>query len=578
MKINVKALLSLLVCIMLLLSSSFQTFAEKGASKDKSRSFKDVPKGFWAYDDIMWMLDRNIIDGIGDDLFSPNSTVTRSQFAKMMVNTLNLQRYSPDTPSFLDVKKNSWEYSYVEAAKPYLTGFRTSSGDYFKPLQAAVREDMAVALVVALGYHNETVDESILNRFADADQINPNLRKHVALSVKHGLIEGTLQNNKTLFDPLGNLTRAQAAKLLYRAFKSYDEKITYDETKVTYASNTYIRPSVSILSDNRNLFVTWKKIDSPQLAGYKVVVSKNDSSPKYPDNGYLYYLTDKNTTSVIIDNRSTYNGNSDFGQYLVKGHKYYFSVTAVYSDRNVAGNAVRYVYPGNGDEVLYPAPAVYTTIENGNLVVRWNRIASENLKEYRVVISKNNTTPKYPQDGYLYNITDKERTYAVINNSTKYNNGDFGSYLIKGEKYYFSVTAVYKDRNVTGNTLQCLYNGEDNPALFPAPVVSAAYNNDGNLVVEWNKIGSPQLTEYRLVISQNNKIPIYPANGFYNIPYDKSTTSAAVEISKPYMNGDFSALKDGAEYYFSVTAVYNGNKYIAGNAVKVLYLLPPKRQ
>jgi len=177
MKKNIKVFISLFVCIVLLFTSSLPVFASNNNNKNNSRRFKDVQEDYWAYEDIMWMLEKNIIDGIGNGLFNPNNTVTRAEFAKMMVNTLNLQCYSPDTPSFLDVKKSAWEYSYVEAAKPYLTGFRTTNGDYFKPSQAAVREDMAVALVKALGYQNETADESILNRFADAGQISPNLRK-----------------------------------------------------------------------------------------------------------------------------------------------------------------------------------------------------------------------------------------------------------------------------------------------------------------------------------------------------------------------------------------------------------------
>jgi hypothetical protein len=108
----------------------------------------------------------------------------------MMVLTLNLQLYYPGTPSFPDVAKNAWEYPYVKAAKTYLTGFRTFIGDNFKPAQPAVREEMAVALVKTLGYQNETAEETILNRFADTGQISHNLRKYIALSVEHGLVEG----------------------------------------------------------------------------------------------------------------------------------------------------------------------------------------------------------------------------------------------------------------------------------------------------------------------------------------------------------------------------------------------------
>jgi len=156
MKNGIRKLISVVLCFTLLFSVSSLAFAKSAQSN--SKQFKDVKPGHWAYDAIMWMLERSIIDGVGGDRFDPNGIVTRAQFAKMMVNTLNLKKYSPETPSFLDVKKNSWEYPYVESAKPYLTGFRTSSGDYFKPSLAAVREDMAVALVNALGYQGESID------------------------------------------------------------------------------------------------------------------------------------------------------------------------------------------------------------------------------------------------------------------------------------------------------------------------------------------------------------------------------------------------------------------------------------
>lgn len=913
---NLRKLISFAICMILIFSFPLPVLATENNGQN-ANSFKDVQKGYWAYDQIMWMLDRKIINGTGNGYFSPDSTVTRSEFAKMMVLTLNLQLYYPGTPSFLDVAKNAWEYPYVEAAKSYLTGFRTSVGDNFKPAQPAVREDMAVALVKAMGYQNETADETLLSRFADVGQISPNLRKYIALSVKHGLVEGYTQNGQTVFGPQGNLTRAQASTLLYKAFKTNEDKVTYDENKVTYDDNTYMKPNVSVSTENNKLVVRWNKINSAQLKGYMVIVSKNDdtptypdngflyyftdvnvtsavidnsvpysgnsdfgkylekdkkyyisvtaiygdrtiagntvwktypgangpdsyaapavslaiengklavkwtridssrlsgyrivisandSTPTYPDNGYLYYITDRNTTSAVIDNRSAYNGNSDFGQYLSWGRTYYYTVIAVYDDRNVAGNTVQYaypgngneidypvpavytsiengklvlkwnktdsshfvgyritiskndstpnypengflysitdrnttsavidnrsayngnsdfgqyltkdqayyfsvtvvyddrssaanavqcVYPGNGDEYLYPAPVVYTSVENGNLVVRWNRIASDKFEGYRVVISKNKTAPKYPEDGYQYNITDRNKTYAVINNGDKYNGGDFGGYLAKGEKYYFSVTAVYKDRRVAGNAVQCqydggdnpqfyirpslsaseengrlvlrwsridspnlqgyrvvaskndsspnypdngslywitdrsrnyavlesttaytdgdfggylikgekyyfsitavyndknvtsntiryTYNGDDNPALFPTPAVSAVYEG-GNLIVKWNKIESPQLKEYRIVISQNNQTPVYPANGYYNTAIDKSITSAAIDVASSYINGDFKALADGTEYYFSVTAVYNNDKYRPGNAVKVLFVLPPKQ-
>lgn len=572
MRGKMKKIVALFIFATLMFALVFPVNAANYNSLFNSRGFKDVPKGHWAYEEILWMLEKKIIEGKGNNMFKPNDIVTRAEFAKMMVLTLGLEKYSPDTPSFLDVKKKDWAYPYVESAKRYLTGFRTSGGDYYYPSRPAVREDMAVALVTALGYQGEDYDESLLRKFTDASQINPNLRKHVALAVKYGLMEGY---NDNTFRPQGNLTRAEASKLLYRAFKSHEEKVTYEEDKVTYDNEeVYVKPNVSVSYEDGKTVVRWDKIDSPLLLGYAVVISKQDSTPQYPDNGFLYYITDKNRTHAIVDNSTVYNGTNDFDGYLEKDEKYYFSVSAVYTDRVVAGNAVRKAYRGTDRPDSHIAPTLSASIENGRLVLRWNKIDSENLRGYRVVASKNDSTPSYPDNGYLYWITDRDRNYAVIDNSTAYNNGDFGRYFVNGEDYYFAVTAVYKDRSVTGNVIKQKYTGKDSEDLFPAPVVSAEYE-DGVLVVKWNKIDSPYLSEYRLVISKNNKSPAYPANGYYG-RYDKNTTSAALSVDVRYRNGDITKLEDGKEYYISVTAVYSGNKYVAGNAVKKLFLLPPK--
>ena len=571
MKNGIRKLISAVLCLTLLFTLSSAAFAK--AKAPAPINFKDVKPGHWAYEAIMWMLDRNIIDGVGGNRFDPNGTVTRAQFAKMMVNTLDLKEYAPQTPSFLDVKKNSWEYPYVESAKPYLTGFRTSTGDYFKPSLPAVREDMAVALVNAMGYQNEKVDESILDQFEDKHQISPNLRKHVALSVKYGLIKGTTDKGRLLFDPQGNLTRAQAAVLLRRAFEQQEEKVTYDEEKVTYDENTgyaYERPIIELKMENNTHVLRWNKIDSDKFREYRVVISKNDETPQYPDNGYLYRITDRNRAYAVIDNSEKYNG-GDFGNYLTKGQTYYISVTAVYSDRNVPGNTIKFVYDGNENPELFVAPVVSSSVENGKLVLRWNRIDSSELVGYVVSASSKDRDVSYPKNGYLYSITDVNRNYAVIDNSTEYTNGDFGGYFINGERYYFSVTAVYKDRTVTGNTIRCRYVGEESPALFPAPKVSTEYV-DGKLLVKWDKLDSPLLREYRVVISRKNENPVYPANGYYEKAYDKDTTSVVLDPSARYYDGDFRRLAYGTEYYVSVTAVYE-NKNVAGNAVKILYLI-----
>lgn len=59
----------------------------------------------------------------------------------------------------------------------------------------------------------------------------------------------------------------------------------------------------------------WQRISDQRFQGYKVVISRNNSRPAYPGDGYLYYITDRDVTTAVIDNEESYNS-GDFGQYL----------------------------------------------------------------------------------------------------------------------------------------------------------------------------------------------------------------------------------------------------------------------
>jgi hypothetical protein len=271
-----------------------------------------------------------------------------------MFLTLELPLKNIDEPTFVDISKDNWEYGYVETAKYYLTGFRTSKGDYFKSNNEAVREDMAVALVKALKLTGETVDEKVLNTFNDSSSISPALKKYVAIAVKNGIMKGNSVENsdQKAFRPQNPLTRAEAAVLLYNIVK--EKKITYDssssdnETNIepkkpemsqTETVNTHKKPVVTCKVDGSRIVLSWTPADDNGFNYYKVVVSKSNPYPRYPQDGYMFVIGERNKTSQSIDVSNGYNG-GDFGGKLVAGQKYYFSVTSVYSDEKIPGNAL----------------------------------------------------------------------------------------------------------------------------------------------------------------------------------------------------------------------------------------------
>lgn len=120
----------LIVLSMALFGSNASALAQNPPSNASSTTFSDVPADHWAYEEILALHQRGVITGHGDGTFEPDAVVLRSEFAKMMVLALDLSLADTASPTFLDVPKGDWACKYVEAARIYLTGFRTSHGDY----------------------------------------------------------------------------------------------------------------------------------------------------------------------------------------------------------------------------------------------------------------------------------------------------------------------------------------------------------------------------------------------------------------------------------------------------------------
>lgn len=454
---RIKRCLGLITIITLVFSLFSMSSIAQDDKKDRQDQFKDLPKGHWAYEDVLKMVDRGIIGGYTDGSFKPTKEVTRAEFAKMMVLTLDLPLINTEKPSFEDVTTKDWEYPYAETAKFYLTGFRTSDGDYFKPDHFAVREDMAVALVNALKLDVTDTSLDILNDYTDKERISSNLEKYVATIIKHKIMVGS---DDKYFYPQGNLTRAQAASLLSRLIS--EEKVTYDEEKVTYDDDDVTQPPSADIPPNIKAEVTdtgiqlkWDKVKEEGFKYYKVVVSKNNSSPKYPDDGYLVCIENINQTNCFISSYNKYN-QGDIGGRLQPEETYYFSITAVYENKKTYGNSIKLKMPETKANDIYTVSMTGNVTDKG-VELHWDEANKEGFKYYKVVISKHDEDPIYPDNGYMFYYSDRGKTSAIITAHDKYHNGDFGNYLQSGESYYFSITTVYNHGKYASNTIKLTY-------------------------------------------------------------------------------------------------------------------------
>ncbi|WP_341348327.1 S-layer homology domain-containing protein [Paenibacillus sp. FSL H3-0469] len=190
--------------------------------------FVDVKTTYWANEAIQSMANQGIITGNPDGSFKPEAAITREQLAKLITLTFGLDLVSDGTQTFSDVAPSSWAYKYVEASKDYLTGYFPMKGKpFFDPQASATREDVAVALVRAMGLETDGVDaDNILRyRFDDYEDVTPQLAKEVAVAVENKLIQGFPDGT---FGPTSPINRASVATLLYRVLKSSYTTATQD--------------------------------------------------------------------------------------------------------------------------------------------------------------------------------------------------------------------------------------------------------------------------------------------------------------------------------------------------------------
>ena len=174
----------------------------------------------WADNAIGTCVDKGILNGYEDGTLRPNGKVTRNEFAKMMVEGLNIPKRISTESSFSDI--TPWARDYVEAAKDYLSGYDEDGQQLFRGNDAAIREDMAAALVKALNLDISEYDiDELASIFSDWESISPENMPYVLTASKEHLINGYPGG---WFGPGKTITRAETAMMITNVIKS--EKMT----------------------------------------------------------------------------------------------------------------------------------------------------------------------------------------------------------------------------------------------------------------------------------------------------------------------------------------------------------------
>lgn len=179
--------------------------------KASTTVFTDI-QGNWAQSHIEYLSSKGIVNGTGKNIFSPDKNLTKAEFLKIIVSTLgNVDLKAAKKGVFKDVAEGQWYTDYVNWAGEKGIAAGDDKGN-FRPNDMITREEMAVIMLSfadAMNIKFEMINESA--EFKDADQISNGAKKAISIIQRSGLMVGKTDGS---FDPKGNATRAEAAKII----------------------------------------------------------------------------------------------------------------------------------------------------------------------------------------------------------------------------------------------------------------------------------------------------------------------------------------------------------------------------
>ncbi len=276
--------------------------------------------GHWAEEYIEFGVEQGYINGYADATFKPDVNVTRAEFSKMINSALKITKTS-EMP-FFDVEETDWFYSDVRKAvyAGYISGYENGA---FIATNFITRQE-AAAMLSRIATRPETTKN--LSAAADEADIADWAKDYMIFVYSKGYMTG--DENKKL-NPKGNLTRGQAAKLMYMLVTEEnvcngDYKVSLDDALL---SETIFTDDVIFESKAKEASLS---LDGCRVLGRVLVNTENTSDVEISDSNVSDMIVSgkgakvnaKNGAKVdflTIKSPSTVNGNGYGTVYLVSG-------------------------------------------------------------------------------------------------------------------------------------------------------------------------------------------------------------------------------------------------------------------
>lgn len=279
-------------------------------------NFSDLPNSHWAYTDVMKVANAGIIDGMGNNKFSPNTTLNAAQFITMIGRTCYDSEVTGSTTG------STWYYEYFNAAKD--KGLLDGTGITLEnATQGISRYDMAVILTNTgknvIGATGTSADPSKIGDYAD---IPAKYRDAVLWAYGNDLLHGDNHGN---FGGADTMTRAEAATVISRLMT------LQANTSTTPGEQEPVTPEPG--EETRHMYVAgytkykdFKTYPEPTITNHPMTLS-------------LYYSADGVTTGGVLLATTT-SDNNGYYEFDIDIPAKYFKNTGYDKNYYIAGGSI----------------------------------------------------------------------------------------------------------------------------------------------------------------------------------------------------------------------------------------------
>ncbi len=466
-----------------------------------SDGFDDVP-GHWAEDAINRWSGYGVVNGVGDNQFAPNGTLTRAQAAQVFANLLDLE-VQADISRYTDVPEGSWYHTAIAqcVAAGILTG---TGGATMDPQSPVTREELFVMFARALNIRPQSSSDVT---FGDSGEVSGWAQGYINALADRGFVSGV---GGGMLAPGEAINRASVMSLLDKTISDYANT---SGTTVGNASGVVlvVADNVSVAGDVDTLVVyggsasvTGSQVAEATVAGENASLSVSGSA--------VVERVDVAGTEAVL----TLTGSVRAGQVTVSGESAQVSLSG---QAQAASVAVEETAAGAG--LTVGAGSAVTTVDSAAA----NVIISGSGTVETANVSGNNTTVN--TDGT--DLTVAQGTTGVTENNKPVSGGTTvetqPEQPVTPPIYipnYYTVTFVNTDKETIGSQTVVEYT-TDLSGLAPEVTVGDGQQlkwHNGTSYVELSEITVTSNLTLTAVVGSND---FTAGNGTETYPYLIST-------------------------------------------------------